>query len=105
MTALRIPHPTHTLAVMQGILADLLDSLDRSENHIADLESDLRDARNDWASQSATIKLTAAREEQAENIAKAAQTLRTIETMRAQNGMDTSVLGKIIAEFNKESDK
>ncbi len=89
------PGPSSTIATMQAILQGNLDTLERLESDIAELEADLRDASNDWAHGSALLKLTAARADQAQLVAQAARDLRTIETLRERNGMEPTTLGRI----------
>ncbi len=93
--------PIQTIRTMQEILASTLYQLERLELDIADLEADLRDAPHDWASTSATLKLTAARADQARMVVQAARDLRTIEALRRNAGMETTLLGRLFAEFNK----
>lgn len=102
-TILRPYHsgPTATLAVMQQILRDNLDAVERLDGEIADLSADLRDIPNDWAYQSTILKITAARERQRQEITKAARNLRTVEALRCNSGMDSHVLARIFAEFNR----
>lgn len=91
--------PRQTLAILTTILDGFLDTAARLEIEIAEREADMRDSSNDWAHQSATIKLTDARERQQQMIAKAAETMRRVEAVRKGAGMDASVLARIYKEY------
>lgn len=90
-----------TLLVMEEILQANLDTLRQIECDIAELEHDLETAGNDWAADSATLKLTAAREQQRLQIEQAGRNLRTVEALRKRGGMGPSVLARIYGEYAK----
>jgi len=102
MTALRTSSALPgTLRIMEEILAAGLEAIRQTEQDIAELEHDLSAASNDWAAQTATLKLTAARECQAKQIAQAAKNLRSVESLRRWAGMEPSVLARIFIEYNR----
>ncbi len=96
-----LPAPRQTLAILAELLAGHIDSAERLETQIAEAADELRDCNQDWRAGILTIRLTAARSEQARQITQAAQSLKTIERLRANNEMDRSVLGRVIAEYVK----
>ncbi len=98
MTAL--PIPRQTLQVLTEIFTAALDSAERLELSIAEAADELRDA-NDWRQGILTIKLTALRNEQARHITQAAQSLQSIERLRAANGMGQTPLARVFQEYGK----
>ncbi len=99
MTAL--PIPRQTLSVLGEILSQALDAAERLELAIAEATDELRDCNQDWRSGTLTLRLTALRNEQARHITQAAQSLRSIERLRAANGMGQTVLGRVFQEYAK----
>ncbi len=97
-TALPVPH--NTLSILTEILSQALDAAERLELAIAEAADELRDA-NDWRQGALTLRLTALRNEQARHITQAAQSLQSIERLRAANGMGQTVLGRVFVEYAK----
>ncbi len=87
--------PNQTITIMSQLLHQEIDAAERLETDIAEMESELRDA-NDWHGQALVIRLTAARADLARHITKAADYLRTVDTLRTQAGLDKSVLGRVM---------
>ncbi len=100
MMHLQRNHARKTISVLQSIIDGNIDRAERLEMQMEDLESDLRDAANDFASHRATVALTVARNQQRETIAAAARDLRSVDALREQAGLDRSVFGRIIGEYN-----
>ncbi len=99
MTALPVPH--NTLSILTEILTQALDAADRLELQIAEAADELRDCNQDWRSGTLTLRLTALRNEQARQITQAAQSMQSIERLRAANGMGQTVMGRVIMEYAK----
>lgn len=99
MTAL--VRPRQTLMVLQSILDDALDKANRLELTIAELESAVADAANDWSTQAAMLRLVAARDDQRRLIREAGETMRRVETLRQNAEMDASVLARVFKEYSK----
>ncbi len=95
-------HARKTIAVLQQFIASNIDRAERLEMQMEDLESDLRDAPNDFASHRATVALTVARNQQREAIHAAARDLRSVDALRTQAGLDATVLMRIFAELHNK---
>ena len=95
------PKQPQTIRVLQSILDATLAKLDAVQDDIADLELDLRQARNDYAEQMATLKLAAAREDRTRLVTQAARDLRTLETLRERAGLEPGLLAMIFREWQK----
>lgn len=93
MNAIR---PTRTAAVLADIFRQHVDSAERLEMQIEDLESELRDAKNDAAEYNKTRDLAMARMKLAQEITRARNTLRALDAWRIQRGQDKSVWGRIL---------
>ena len=78
-----------------------LDTLERLDGRISDLQSDIRDALNDHAVSAATLFLQAARDDRDRLVAQTARDLRTIEMLFKRAGLEPPVMSRIIAEYNK----
>lgn len=96
MTTRTLPRPTRTTTVLAEIFRQHVDSAERLEAEIEDLEAELRDAKNDAAEYNKTRDLVTARQRLAEEITRARDTLRALDAWRIQRGQDKSVWGRIL---------
>lgn len=94
-------YPELTICTLDELVESNIANARAREAEIIGLEGRLKSLQNDWAEQSVIIKLTSARDEQERHIQKAAEYLQIVEKIRKQNGLDPSVLGRIIYEFNR----
>lgn len=93
MTPIRKPQSIH---VLEAILREHIDVAERLESSIGELECELLERLNDWREGVINIKLTAARSQMIYHITSAASALLTVNALRAQRGMEPSILTRVM---------